>query len=83
MTDPNPKIPFYRKMFKNLTVRLVLVYEMPQSAKDFAAQDISKLLEQDKLIHRVVQTLPLSRIAEGDELIEKGGLLGCVILNND
>ena len=58
-------------MFKDLTVRLVLVYEMPQTAKDFAAKDITNLLEKGQLIHRVAHTLPLNQIAEGHKLIEQ------------
>ncbi len=81
MSDPNPKIPFYQMMYKDLTVRMVLVYAMPEAARHKAGQDIAELLEAEKLQHRIVHTLPLSDIVKGHQLIEQGGFLGCVVLN--
>ena len=79
--DPTPEIPFYRMMYLDITLSLVLVYVMPTQAKLKAAQDISEYLKQGKLLHRIVHTLPLSEIAEGHRLIEQGGFHGCVVLN--
>jgi len=79
--DPTPEIPFYRMMYLDITLRLVLVYVMPAQAKLKAAQDISEYLKQGKLQHRIAHTLPLSEIAEGHRLIEQGGFHGCVVLN--
>jgi len=81
MTNPNPEIPFYRMMFKDISIRLVLVYAMPEKAKLNAAKDISEYLGKEKLLHRIANTLPLSEIAKGHCLIEEGNCLGCVVLN--
>jgi NADPH2:quinone reductase len=81
MTQPSPEIPFYRMMFMDTTIRLVLVYVMPQNAKDKAAKDITEFLKNGKLKHRIAHNLPLSKIAEGHEMIEKGGFTGCVVLD--
>jgi NADPH2:quinone reductase len=80
MTNPNPEIPFYRMMFKDITIRLVLVYAMPENAILNATKDISEYLEKDKLMHRISDSLPLSEIAKGHRLIEEGNCLGCVVL---
>jgi NADPH:quinone reductase-like Zn-dependent oxidoreductase len=75
-----PKLPFYRMMFADLTVRMVLVYVMPEAAKQAAIADITAALERDALRHRVSQRLALARIAEANELVERGGLNGCVVV---
>lgn len=77
---PEPKLPFYRMMFLDLLVRLVIVYEMPEAAKAAAIADISTALEQERLQHRITHLLPLDDIAQSHELIEQGGFRGCVVL---
>ena len=56
---PEPKLPFFQMMYKDLTVRLIIVYAMPDSAKDHAIADISKALADGWLQHRIADTLPL------------------------
>jgi NADPH2:quinone reductase len=77
---PEPKLPFYRMMFLDLLIRLVIVYEMPEAAKAAAIADISTALERDRLQHRITHLLPLDEIAQSHELIEQGGFRGCVVL---
>ena len=45
MTIKEPKIPFIRMMFLDLTLRMVLVYAMPEKAKKQASSDIVSALE--------------------------------------
>ncbi len=79
--SPEPTIPFYPLMFKNISVNMVLVYNMPDQAKQQAIKDIYHTLEQDRLKHRIAETWPLEQTANAHESIEKGGLDGCVIIN--
>lgn len=76
-----PVLPFLRMMFMDLTVRMVIVYAMPEEAKRKAIEDIDRWLHAGRLIHRIAHVLPLERIAEGNQLIERGGFGGCVILS--
>lgn len=80
---PEPKLPFFEMMYKDLTVRLIIVYAMPDSAKDHAIADISKALADGWLQHRIADTLPLDEIAKGNEIIEQGDCRGAVILTID
>lgn len=80
---PEPKLPFFQMMYKDLTVRLIIVYAMPDSAKDHAIADISKALADGWLQHRIADTLPLDEIAKGNEIIEQGDCRGAVILAID
>ncbi|MDG1016734.1 MAG: NADPH:quinone reductase [Woeseiaceae bacterium] len=78
---PEPKIPFLRMMYMDLSIRLVIVYAMPENAKSDAVRDITAALEKDQLSHRIAHILPLDSIAHGHELIESGNTRGCVVVN--
>lgn len=81
--EPEPKLPFFRMMYKDLTVRFVIVYAMPEAAKQFAIADIHKALEANELQHRIAATVPLPEIASANELVESGSIRGCVVLTMD
>jgi len=80
---PEPKLPFFQMMYKDLTIHLIIVYAMPDSAKDHAIADINKALADGWLQHRIADTLPLDAIAKGNEIIEQGDCRGAVILTID
>ena len=79
MTEP--VIPFYPLMFKNISLRTVLVYNMPERAKDSAIDDIVKALEQQKLKFRIAQKFSLEQTAQAHEAIEQGSLDGCAVVS--
>ena len=80
---PEPKLPFFKMMYKDVTLRMVIVYAMPEAAKEHAIADINERLAADRLQHRIATTLPLDEIARGNEIIEKGEVRGAVILTID
>lgn len=77
---PEPKLPFVRMMFMDLTLRLVIVYAMPEPAKQHAVLDITRALTQNQLQHRIAHVLPLGELARANELIEQRGFGGCVVV---
>jgi NADPH2:quinone reductase len=81
MQAPEPKLPFYRMMFMDLTVRMVLVYVMPEAAKQAAIADIGRYLAEGRLQHRIAARLPLAELARANELVEQGELRGCVVVD--
>ena len=78
-----PTLPFYRMMFMDLMIRMVIVYAMPEEAKQAAMDDIEEALSEDRLQHRIAHVLPLDEIARAQELIEHGGFRGCVVVNTN
>ena len=80
MQDAQPKLPFFQMMYKDLTIRLVIVYAMPESAKQFAMADIERALAANLLQHRIARTFALDEIVPSNELVEQGGSRGAVIL---
>ena len=80
---PEPSLPFRDMMFMDLTVRLVIVYAMPEKAKAAAVADTQAALREGRLDHRIAHEVPLEDIARSHELIETGGFGGCVVLTID
>jgi NADPH:quinone reductase-like Zn-dependent oxidoreductase len=77
---PEPKLPFVKMMFMDLRIRLVIVYAMPEEAKQQAIADIEQRLRNNQLQHRVTHTLSLSEIASAHGIIEQGKCRGCVLV---
>jgi NADPH:quinone reductase-like Zn-dependent oxidoreductase len=80
---PEPQLPFFQMMYKDVTVQFVIVYAMPEAAKQHAIADIETALRDGRLQHRIAHELPLDEIAKGNELIEEGSIRGSVVLNID
>lgn len=80
---PEPKLPFLQMMFMDLSIRMVIVYAMPEGAKEQAIADTVRLLKKDQLRHRIAQSLPFSAMVSAHELIESGKIRGCVVVNID
>jgi NADPH2:quinone reductase len=80
---PQPELPFFRMMYKDLTVRFVIVYAMPEDAKRLAVADIGNALDNNSLTHRIAKSLPLTEIVSSNELVEQGKIRGCVILTTN
>jgi NADPH:quinone reductase-like Zn-dependent oxidoreductase len=78
-----PKLPFFKMMYKDLTVRMVIVYAMPEAAKEQAILDIEEALTASRLQHRIAEVLPLDEIAAANERIENGNVRGAIILSID
>lgn len=78
-----PQLPFMQMMYLDLTIRMVIVYAMPESAKQEAIVAITDSLRLDQLKHRVTHELGLNQIGKAHELIEQGGFGGAVIVHMD
>ena len=78
---PEPKLPFFQMMYLDLHIQFIIVYAMPEAAKQHAIADITTALAHDRLDHRIAARLPLADIAKANELIEQGTIRGAVILD--
>jgi NADPH2:quinone reductase len=73
-----PAVPLQFKA-SNITVRFVLVYDMPEPAKEAAVHEITQLLEGGKLRHLAGPHFPLESTREAHQAVE-GGAIGKVVL---
>ncbi len=76
-----PKLPFYPMMFQGVTVRMVLVYILPEAARRQSIQDINHALAQGALVHAIAETYPLARIADAHKAVESGKMIGNVVVS--
>jgi NADPH:quinone reductase-like Zn-dependent oxidoreductase len=83
MNVPQPQLPFFQMMYLDLTIRMVIVYGMPEAAKEHAIRDITAALSAGQLRHRIAFELPFDDIKKSHELIEAAGFGGCVVVNID
>ncbi|HEY3148883.1 MAG TPA: NADPH:quinone reductase [Dongiaceae bacterium] len=75
-----PKLPFYPMMFQGITLRLVLVYILPEAARRQSIQDINQALVQGALVHAIAETYPLDQIAAAHMAVERGAAIGNVVV---
>lgn len=75
-----PKLPFYPMMFQGVTLRMVLVYILPEAARRQSIQDINRALLEGALVHAIAETYPLERIAAAHKAVESGGAIGNVVV---
>ncbi len=78
--EPEPQIPFYQLLYRNLTVRFELVFMMPEESKAAAVSDITKWLAEGRLQHNVAEVFPLEQAVAAHQAVEAGPL-GKVILD--
>jgi NADPH2:quinone reductase len=79
--DPEPRLPFWPLLFKNVMLRLVGSDDLPVAAEGAAVEDISQCLAEGRLRPVVAQCFPLERIAEAHDLVEQGGQAGHILID--
>ena len=78
-SPPQPPVPLQFNV-SNVSVRMVLVYDMPESAKTAATEDINRLVDQNNFSHLLGPSFPLEAAADAQRAVE-GGAIGNVILD--
>jgi len=72
-TSAAPTVPL-KFNSTNVTVRMVLVYDMPESAKDQAVVDITSWLEKGKLLPFAGPHFPLEQLKDAHRAVEHGAV---------
>ena len=67
-----PAVPFYRLAYANAAVRHVLVFGMPEAAKQQAIADITRWLGAGALGHHIGQRFALAETAAAHQAVEAG-----------
>ena len=73
-----PPVPLQFRS-SNVTVRMVLVYDMPDAAKSAAVSDITRWLVAGALSHHIGAYFPLDQVIQAHQAVE-GGAIGNVIV---
>jgi NADPH:quinone reductase len=78
--EREPRIPFYDLMYKDMTVRFVLVYLLTDEARLQGITDITTALVEQKFRPIIAQSFPLSQTAQAHQAVESGKMLGNVVI---
>lgn len=73
-------IPFFPAIVKHARLRFFIVYNLNPGDRARAIADLTHLLATNSLQHNIAARLPLARIADAHELVERGRAVGNVVL---
>ena len=73
-------LPFFPLILKNLNLHAYIVYELTPADRARAEATLTAWLARGDLEHRIAERLPLARIAEAHEMVERGRAVGNVVL---
>lgn len=76
-------VPALWLMRNNAGIRFFLVYDLSEADRAAVLSELKQRLEEGRLIHAVGRRLPLSQIAEAHEAVERGEVIGNVVLDID
>ncbi len=79
--EMEPALKFYPFMFKNVTLRMLIVYRFDGPERRDAEAAFGRWLEQGKLSHAVVPAGGLKDVAAAHDLVAEGGKLGTVVID--
>jgi len=74
-------VPFGDVLFNSLTLQFFLVYELRPAERQSALADLDAMLVKGALTHTIGARFPLADIASSHEAVEKGRILGNVVLD--
>ena len=81
MSKPQPVLPFYSLMVRNVLIRFVFVYEEPPAKLARATRDIDTCLEEGFLRHLIAERFPLGETAAAHVAVESGRLIGNAVID--
>lgn len=78
--NPEPKLPFYQMMFKQITIRPIFVYNLEDSLRHNSIQCIQNALSSGVLIPVIHKIYDLEQVAFAHQELESGQKIGQVLL---
>jgi NADPH2:quinone reductase len=76
-----PTLPFYELLFANVTVRFIQCSLIFGELRGDGIRNLTRWTQEGRLIHPTPIILPLDRIAEAHELVEKCVVIGKVMVS--
>lgn len=76
----SPTLPFYSLMFRDVTLRMVLVYLLSDDVRRESVEGLSALLGSGRLTHSVAETFPMRQTAAAHEAVEAAAKMGSVVV---
>lgn len=79
-SEMTPVLQFYPLMFRNITLRMLIVYLLDARAREAGNASLTKWLEDGALSHAPVVLDGLDRVAEAHDLVARGDKLGTLVV---
>jgi NADPH:quinone reductase len=79
-TMPEATIPAAFCLVNTITLKFFLVYELTEAERAAAISEITRVLEENRLVHNVARTFPFAEMAEAHEAVESGKVPGNVVV---
>jgi NADPH2:quinone reductase len=80
MGAPDAVIPAQWMLVNAITMTFIYVYELTAAERAAAIEEITRLMQENRLLHNVALRLPLSEIAAAHEAVEQGKVAGKVVV---
>jgi NADPH:quinone reductase len=81
MAAPEAVLPSLWLMRNSITLRFFLIYEISQADRAAELNELAQMLGDNRLIHTIGRRLPLEAVAEAHELLERGAVMGNIVLD--
>ena len=81
MTASEATLPTMWMMQNSIDLRPFLIYEISEADRASGIAELTKLLEQGRLTHNVALHLPIEKIADAHDIVERGEVIGNVVLD--
>ena len=81
MSANTSTLPSLWLMQNSITLRLFLVYDLLAADRAAGLGELTELLQQGRLMHTIARRLPLNEIAEAHDMVERGEVIGNVLLD--
>jgi NADPH2:quinone reductase len=81
MSANESTLPSLWLMQNSITLRFFILYELSSDDRAAGIAELTDLLKQAKLVHTVALRLPLEKIAEAHDIVERGDVIGNVVLD--
>ncbi|MDZ4658096.1 MAG: NADPH:quinone reductase [Bythopirellula sp.] len=78
---PEPKLPFYDLMYRNIVIRTLVVFQLPAALKAQATCEITGWLNAGQLTHEIGERFSLEETAKAHQAVESG-VMGKVLVFN-
>ncbi len=81
ITGAEATLPTLWLMQNSIALKFFMIYDIPQADRDAALAEMDALLRTRRLRHTVALRLPLSDIAQAHDIVERGEVMGHVLLD--
>ncbi len=82
MASPTPELPFYALMFRNVTLRMLLVYLLNPAERAIVAARLAAAMADGALHPRIALRVPLDQAAAAHEAVESGAVESGALIGN-